>query len=69
MHASKGIQQDTFGTAVDPLLMLQVSSKLYQLEQLGPEFEKLATNYRDLQEDLEHAHFTLAEFRKAAADT
>ena len=46
----------------------QVSVKLYQVEQLGPEFAELAIKYRDLSEDLDHAQFTLAEFQKAAAE-
>lgn len=41
--------------------------KLYQFDQLGPDFVELATKYRDLQEDLDHANFTLQEFHKAAA--
>ncbi len=48
--------------------MLQASVKLYQFEQLGPDFLELASKYRDLQEDLDHANFTLQEFQKAAAD-
>ena len=49
-------------------MLLQVSVKLYQFDQLGPEFIELATQYRDLQEDLEHANFTLQEFQKVAAN-
>lgn len=48
--------------------LLQVSARLYQFDQLGPDIVELATKYRDLQEDLDHATFTLREFQKAAAD-
>jgi len=47
---------------------MQASVKLYHFDQLGPDFLELASQYRDLQEDLEHANFTLQEFQKAAAD-
>ncbi|KAA6422477.1 MAG: HAUS augmin-like complex subunit [Trebouxia sp. A1-2] len=46
----------------------QASVKLYHFDQLGPGFLELASQYRELQEDLEHANFTLHEFQKAAAD-
>ena len=46
----------------------QATAKLYQLEQLGPDFFYFEVLYRDLQEDLDHANFTLAEFQKASAD-
>ncbi len=48
--------------------VMQASVKLYHFDQLGPDFLELASQYRDLQEDLEHANFTLQEFQKAAAD-
>ena len=47
---------------------MQASVKLYHFDQLGPGFLELASQYRDLQEDLDHANFTLHEFQKAAAD-
>ena len=47
---------------------VQASAMLFQFDQLGPEFVELASMYRDLQEDLDHANFTLHEFQKAAAD-
>lgn len=47
---------------------LQATARLYQFDQLGAEFLELANQYRDLQEDLDHASFTLHEFQKAAAD-
>ena len=47
---------------------VQATARLYQFDQLGPEFVELASQYRDLQEDLDHATFTLHEFQKAAAD-
>ncbi|DBB04633.1 TPA: hypothetical protein ACH3X1_012698 [Trebouxia sp. C0004] len=46
----------------------QASVRLYHFDQLGPDFLELASQYRDLQEDLDHANFTLCEFQKAAAD-
>ncbi|DBB13815.1 hypothetical protein WJX82_001635 [Trebouxia sp. C0006] len=46
----------------------QASVKLHHFDQLGPGFLELASQYRDLQEDLDHANFTLHEFHKAAAD-
>jgi hypothetical protein len=48
--------------------VMQASVKLYHFDQLGPDFLELASQYRDLQEDLDHANFTLREFQKAAAD-
>lgn len=47
---------------------LQATARLYQFDQLQPEFLELANQYRNLQEDLDHATFTLHEFQKAAAD-
>ena len=47
---------------------MQVSAKLCRFDALGPNFMELATRYRDLQEDLDHANFTLQEFRKAAEE-
>ncbi|KAL3136910.1 hypothetical protein ABBQ32_006518 [Trebouxia sp. C0010 RCD-2024] len=46
----------------------KATARLYQFDQLQPEFLELANQYRNLQEDLDHATFTLHEFQKAAAD-
>lgn len=48
---------------------MQATARLHQFDQLGPEFVELASHYRDLREDLDHATFTLHEFQKAAADS
>ena len=47
---------------------MQVSAKLCRFDALGPNFVELGARYRDLQEDLDHANFTLQEFRKAAEE-
>lgn len=49
-------------------MLVQVSAKLYRFENLGPEMVDLAARYKDLQEDLEHATYTLQEFKNAAQD-
>lgn len=49
-------------------MLVQATARLYQFDHLGPEFVELASQYRDLQEDLDHATFTLHEFQKAAVD-
>ena len=46
--------------------MLQLTACLSQYEPLGPEFREVASDYRTLLEDLEHAEFALEEFRKIA---
>ena len=47
---------------------MQVSAKLSRFEALGCEFDELAAKYKDLQEDLDHANFTLQEFQQAAQE-
>ena len=49
-----------------PCCMLQLTACLSQYEPLGPEFMELASDYRNMLEDLEHAEFALEEFRKIA---
>lgn len=48
------------------LSCIQVSAKLFRFDALGEEFVEMASRYRELQEDLDHANFTLQEFQKAA---
>jgi len=44
---------------------VQLSTKLRQYQELGPEFESLTIRYHQLLEDLRHAEFTLQEFQQA----
>ncbi len=46
---------------------MQLSARLGQYEELGPEFASLAENYQQILEDLRQAEFTLEEFKQAAA--
>ena len=55
-------------SVITKVLLVQVSAKLYRFEGLGPEFVELAARYRELQQDLDHATFTLQEFKNAAQD-
>ncbi len=50
-------------------MYVQLSTKLQQYEELGPEFAALATRYQQLLEDLRHAEFTLQEFQQAEASS
>ena len=45
---------------------VQLSTRLKQYEELGPDFVALAERYRQLLEDLRHAEFTLQEFQQVS---
>ena len=44
----------------------QLSTRLKQYEELGPDFVALAERYQQLLEDLRHAEFTLQEFQQVS---